>query len=380
MRKSSRSLWVGALVFGLAIFLLAGLGHSKPGRADDDPYATRLDLKEEEGMWLLHYSFASPGGKRREFTCKISKEGDRKLQETEGYLQQDWGRLDKELTRKLNDEAKREDAFQYGQAHVFGTLQGGWEWRTYSPVTQGDYAYHRDVQDRFNHWLAKEFEQLRADTRVSFMRSRGFRSHQGKWLLDYSNLLIRAAPELENCVTELNRATSGNAEVLMGFFQMMHYKKLEDVEGGRFTNGFRVPTSLLIKNEGDCDSKAATFCAIQRESPARLVIFRSTWPPSRKRSGHALVGVEAWKDGNSPLKGAWNDGTWKTQRLESILYGDPILIGNRYYIPVDVAGFGHTDFGRVLPGREGDYYVIPIRPLDRYIQSAPTRQRSHSRG
>ncbi len=368
------------MAFALSLVALVGLSRRGLANPDDDPNATRLTLREEERQWVLQYSFSGPLGKRREFTCRISKEGDRKLRESEGYLQQDWVRLNAELAAKLTEEARKEGALPYGQAKIFGRLQGGWEWDPYEPMNRNDEAYHRDLQGRLEEWLATNLQKMKDDINLEFMISRGFLPHQGKWFLDYSNLIARATPELEDCIKVLNQATSGDAETLMGFFQMMHYRKIDDVEGGRFTNGFRVPTSVLIKNEGDCDSKAATFCAIQRNNPAQLVIFRSAWPSNNRKKGHALVGVEAWKEGMSPLKRSWNDGPWKTQRLTSMLYGDPILMENRYYTPVDVAGFGRTEFGRVLPGREGEYYVIPIRPLDRYIQKAPARKSSHAGG
>ena len=102
------------------------------------------------------------------------------------------------------------------------------------------------------------------------------------------------------------------------------------VELGRHILGFRVPTAVLVRGAGDCDSKSATFCALWRHLPRRAILILVP--------GHALVGVEG-----------------KPRADEAY-----VRLGNRYFVLCEVAGPG-----KIPPGGEalsGSFEYVMIEP------------------
>ena len=91
-----------------------------------------------------------------------------------------------------------------------------------------------------------------------------------------------------------------------------------------------MPTAVLVRGAGDCDSKSATFCALWRHLPKRAILILVP--------GHALVGVEG-----------------KPRADEAY-----VRLGNRYFVLCEVAGPG-----KIPPGGtsiSGDFEYVMIEP------------------
>jgi hypothetical protein len=229
-------------------------------------------------------------------------------------------------------------------------------------------------RNEFDAWYRKENANLFRQAERDFMSTHGFLYDEKQgWIIDYARMVSEASPILDDCVQAFHQSVGNNPEVLMNFFQTMPYILIKDDGSGWTTGGVRVPSSVLLQSEGDCDSKAATYCTLRIGYPESLVIFRSFRKIGDKRPGHALVGVEAF-----PSKAAASEGhRWPVRTLETTFYKDPVRVDNRYYIPCEVAGgAGRIEYGAVGQMRIKDqivlrdqFVVIPIptmKPLPRH--------------
>ena len=74
---------------------------------------------------------------------------------------------------------------------------------------------------------------------------------------------------------------------LMSLVHFIRYEIPPITEHGRYIQGLRPPLDLLCRGSGDCDSKAALFCAIARH-------FKDTRPAVVVIPGHAFNGLLGW--------------------------------------------------------------------------------------
>ncbi len=195
------------------------------------------------------------------------------------------------------------------------------------------------------------------------MKSHGFvEDPQQGWIPDYALLVARATPVLGSCIDEFGQEVGKSPELLMQFFQAMPFKLIADQGTGWTTGGVRVPSSVLLQGEGDCDSKALTFCVLHRRYSKGLAIFRTFRKKGNLTPGHVLLGLELYS--SAPIWGK----EWPRVLLEAGFYEDPIVVNNRYFIPCEVAGPDRVPYGTValrkddarVPISKDDYVVIPI--------------------
>ena len=214
----------------------------------------------------------------------------------------------------------------------------------------------------------------------NYLGPRGFIWHgeDKKWVLDYSGLVEKSSTILNDCVESLRFNKIQKPENVMEFVQSIKPKDAFpdfDEDFDRFTEGFRLPSSVMIENEGDCDSKAALFCSLLTHTNWRLVIFRSV-PYLGMKSGeeknflaHALIGLIVGEDPQGLQKrfpDHWEKGFLKPgDYSEGFEFGD---FEKNIYIPIEVNSLDKVKYGTIgkLPGYDQcldqacPYVAIPI--------------------
>jgi len=376
-----------------AVFLL-GLAAppNQPNEVYRDPsfVFTRL-LKD--GTWNLGYYFRGVDDNWREVKCGIANSMSQGVEAGYGFQPSEKGSaVAKLLKSKIDEEGIKARVLYYGESKVtskYDKSKKQWLYTTSwveipSRINvNGDWTKSSEERGRFMAWYRQEKGELVRKAESEFMSSKGFLyDREMGFLSNYSALTALSTPAMNDCIEALNRETLGRAEVLMDFFQSMPYKwiDLTDAKSGKWIDGLLLPPAVMTEGRGDCDSKAVAFCTVQRTYPERLVIFRSFRKLGDNRGGHALVGVEAWGGGNRRRhqRQKWSGALspWLRQQLFAGILEKPMQIGLRYYTPCEVAGgSGRIPFGQVAPDRQGWYVVMPIQPLDQYIETPRPRKK-----
>jgi len=348
--------------------------------------------------WNLTFRFMGLA-REHEVSCRLNIQKSQELIDFFSYRNVDKA---KALAEEVQEQARQAtlNLQSFGQpwfTGVFNEKKGqveiGYRWYAKSDVLLPAGALESAKQDEedFASWYGKMKDQLVQEAEAGYMTAKGFLyDPQQGWLLDYSMLVSKAAPVLEDCTRAFNDALGDHPEILMMFFQEMPFQHIDDAGTAWTAGGVRVPSSVLLQRAGDCDSKAVAFCVLQRSYPRHLVLFRSFRLKKDKTPSHVLLGVE--KD-PPQAKEKWIEARpWRKWPLEATFYRDPLGIDNRDYVPCEVAGPGRTLYGEVakrewekqVGGRwqkiivtKEDYSVIPIPPLDKYI--LPKSTKKHTR-
>lgn len=345
-----------------------------PAAAADGDYADSkfwFHRARKGDQWELSFRFKGLNGEWSEVvTCGIGESTSRKLDASFGYT---GAELARQLERVVDEEAGRARILYYGRSKAnvaYNKKEETWSIQVIWVPTPGrvqideDQRRADDEHSRFDHWYMTEGERLRAKAMDGLRAQRGFLQNDiVGWLPDYLKIIDHSTPILESCAEALDQKTGGSVEILARFFQEMRYIPVELVEEKtqKSTGGLRLPPFVMISGRGDCDSKAATFCAIQRKHNRGLVIFRSFVAKGDNKHGHALIGIDPWgsaKPGARPKEKSYK-GLQRVQ-LDSVIR-EPIQIGLHYYSPCEVGGPGTTVFGMVSPDKVGSYVVIPIQ-------------------
>lgn len=90
--------------------------------------------------------------------------------------------------------------------------------------------------------------------------------------------------------------------LLLAAFQEMPFQFPPIEEEGLYRAGFWVPTSVLRRGRGDCDSKSTALCSLWPNNGPQMILFviaipekeRQLLSPSRQADYHALLGIEAY--------------------------------------------------------------------------------------
>ncbi len=340
--------WRGALPFlGIFIFAVSGFiaipaSPSAPGfprttaaqkiEARAEYPRNEFEPDHDGDASLLRFRFQDSLGRSHSFSCRIGEWEDRELRAQEG----------------LDECPGNNRRASLGACHEKGeSIQ--WHWTTQAIPSVPSLS--------------------------QYMQLHGLRCGQGKWILDYDYLIKQSLDPLADCSDAVQREIGDNPEMLMAFFLSMPYDYVPDVDedAQRWTAGFRVPTSVMLLNEGDCDSKAALFCAFRYRHHRRIVIFRSVRLKDGNPLGHAMVGIESGGDApNLPERlpdatRLWDDEIPGDEYSE----GKPLKFAGREYIPVDVTGPGDIRYGQVPLDKEGWYEAIPISASNSGIETEP---------
>jgi hypothetical protein len=348
VKKSGCALFGCAVFIGLlalaALSVLRGSGPEPPPEPVPSPPSPESEreapvglraVRRDPDLFHLTFHFRDPEERLRKVTCAIRRSDYERERAGFGFVSK---QMEEELNQARREALAREAATRgvarYFTIEVFG--EGSLRW-TYSYPPGTDPAVAQRVK-AFHAWLDQEAMESLEPLTERYYREHGLRLERDTLSIDYEPLALNASEPLADCFTALRRADGGRSRWPLGlfltFFQDLRYELPRDVEeDGRETLGFRVPTAVMVEGAGDCDSKAVAFCALWRQLPARALLVLVP--------GHALVAVEG------------KPGPDQTS----------IRLGNRYFIPCEVAGPG-----RFRPGEtkiSGSFEYVLIEPAVR---------------
>lgn len=298
----------------------------------------RFERQDGGDRFELSFGFIDHHGRSQQVSCALSKRDYEREVASFGYLEKE---MNRELERRIRDaflrEAQARELLRFVRFETYGGTGYRWE----SEIPRGMDPEEADRLERaledFDEWLDRDLDRKRDDLMDQYLRERGFRLEEAGIGVDYERVVHRATSPLRDCFEALRRAGNGDGErrllgLFLAFFQELRYELPPDVEGGRQTLGFRVPTAVLARGAGDCDSKSAAFCAMWRHLPRRSILILLP--------EHALVGVEG-KPGPDEAY---------------------VRLGNRYYVLCEVAGPA-----KIPPGGErisGSFEYVMIEPVN----------------
>jgi hypothetical protein len=338
MRRSGCSVLGCAGLLVLALAFLAGIGSRSasppapevhPGKAE----ASSGFQRQDEGERLrLSFGFSDYEGRPHRFVCEVSKRDyDRDLTSF-GYFQD---QLDQTVGAELRELFERQAEERGVAPYVHFELFDGTSYRWRSKVPDGLDPAVADALRDFERWLDEDLPRQREELTARYLREHGVLLHGKEASVDYAREVEGATGPLTPCFQALRQVGMGVDDrrllaLFLSFFQDLRYEVPPSIELGRHILGFRVPTAVLARGGGDCDSKSAAFCALWRHRPERAILILVP--------GHALVGVEG-----APRAGE--------------AY---VRLGNRYFVLCEVAGPGKVPpgWGRI----SGSFEYVMIEP------------------
>jgi hypothetical protein len=306
---------------------------SPPGRGEASPAFRR----EDEGERLrLSFGFSDHEGRPHRLSCEIRKRDYERDLSSFGYFQDE---LDRAVGAGLRERFEREAAERglasYVRFELYGDTSYRWRWTVpgdLAPAIANALTARLHDLDR---WLEGELPREREELTARYLREHGVILKGSETSVDYAREVEGATGPLAPCFEALRRAGAGSDDrrmlsLFLAFFQDLRYEVPPAVELGRHILGFRVPTAVLARGGGDCDSKSAAFCALWRHLPERAVLILVP--------GHALVGVEGAPRANEAY----------------------VRLGNRYFVLCEVAGPGKVPPGG--SGISGSFEYVMIEP------------------
>lgn len=332
------TLCVGAFLAGASYMALDSQDPAGLGADAGDDYREVESLNEfqrgDEGDRLkLSFGFIDFQGRQQQVSCTVSRRDHEREVASYGYFENDLKQtLNQAIARRIDEEARARGVRPYFKIQVYGEGGYRWQWETPADVEP-------EVQSRveaFDQWLDKTLPAEANQMAARYYRRHGLRYENNEIWVDYEQVVLKATAPLEDCFEALRRAGDGDSErrrlgLFLAFFQELRYELPPDVDQGRHTLGFWVPTDVMVRGAGDCDSKAAAFCALWRHFPRRVILILVP--------EHALVGVEG-----------------KPRADEAY-----VRLGNRYFVLCEVAGPA-----KIPPGGEsisGNFEYVMIEPV-----------------
>jgi hypothetical protein len=297
----------------------------------------KFEREDDADRFRLSFGFLDHHGREQQVSCTISKRDYERETASFGYVEDE---MDREMERRIRETFVREAQARGLLRYVrFETYAGtGYRWESEIPgglSREEEDRVERALED-FEEWLDRDLDRKRDELMDEYLRQRGFKLKGDEIEVDYERTVLQATSPLRDCFEALRQAGNEDSErrllgLFLAFFQELRYELPPDVEGGRHVLGFRMPTAVLARGAGDCDSKSAAFCAMWRNLPRRSILILLP--------EHALVGVEG-KPGPDEAY---------------------VRLGNRYYILCEVAGPA-----KIPPGGErisGSFEYVMIEPV-----------------
>lgn len=329
---------VGAAgLFGMALAGIILLWTFAPEVADEhveDPGDATFTKAPAGDRFRLSFGFVDHDGDPHQVTCSIRRQDyEREVAEFGFSDKERVATLRREMQALLEHEAEARGVDRYFTIEVHENLE--YEWGYEVPETAGWRAMQ--AAEEFHRWIDTKSGDAITPLFQRYYGARGFRLNGDMLQVDYERAVREATGPLADCFEALRRAGGqASAErqlsLFLSFFQDIRYELPPEVDArGRETLGFRVPTAVLVEGAGDCDSKAAAFCAIWRRLRAGRVILILV-------PEHALVGVEG-KPGPDQAY---------------------VRLGNHYFILCEVAGPGKIPAGDT--SIEGSFEYVLIEP------------------
>jgi hypothetical protein len=344
---------LAGIIFVLAVGALLLLSASESARVTPpspsprpEGPVVRFGSAVEGSEYRLTYGFKDFHGWSHQVTCRIDREADERERSAFGYVKgQPRHAVLALLKKEVAARAARAGIEPYFQFRLKGdTYQ--WEWRVPGAVPQPEFDRAVSECRRLDAWVDNEAPAWIDEREAEEYRRHGFTVENNRIQLDYAGVVRRAVPALANCARALSVAGTGTdmrdrLALFVSFFEDMAYEVPPDEREGRYVHGFWVPTEVMVRGRGDCDSKAAAFCALWAPAPASAMIVLVPH--------HALVAVEGTPGPNDHF----------------------VRLGVRTFVLCEVAGGG----GRTHPGAasiKGEYEYVLIEPAAQTRASAGT--------
>ncbi|HJX27142.1 MAG TPA: hypothetical protein VJ885_04465 [Thermoanaerobaculia bacterium] len=336
-----------AVIFALALAGIVLLWAFAPEAEQAEDVHVDLNETREEGearfersaagdRFRLSFGFIDHDGDRHQVACTIRREDYEREVARFGYSEAERSEtLNREVKALLEREAAARGVAPYFTIEVHGDLE--YEWSYEVPPMAGPEALQ--AAEELHQWLDTRSGDAIAPLIDRYYRERGFALEKNMLQVDYERAVLESSDPLADCFEALRRAGGQEPAVrqlglFLSFFQDLRYELPPDVdEQGRETLGFRVPTAVLVRGAGDCDSKAAAFCSMWRRLRGSRVLLILV-------PEHALVGVEGKPGPDQAF----------------------VRLGNRYFILCEVAGPGKIPAGDT--SIEGSFEYILIEPGD----------------
>ena len=288
---------------------------------------------ESAEAYELEYGFVDHQGESHDLACRVLRRDHERLVARFGYSERELDGAavarqqafaDEELRRRGLAPYFRIEVTREAVASRVVATPGVWSSLPAGRANELGEALQR---------LLQEVTRRRREIEPALYEERGFKLEGRDLSVDYSALVRWSAPALDGCAKALRWAGAGYDEreylgLFVAFVQEIRYEVPPAAQGGRETLGFWVPTEVLVNGHGDCDSKAATFCALWRAFAAPMIVIMLP--------RHVLVGVAM-----PPAAG---------QQF--------VRLGNRYYVLCEIAGPG-----KVAPGArriEGSFRYLTV--------------------
>lgn len=286
---------------------------------------------------LLTYGFVDHEGQPQSVSCTIDRRDYQRAVASFGYAEREiWDELDRQVRDLVLREVAARGLAPYFEIDVYGQTSYRWRWSLPGDLPRREEERVTREMARLDTWLNDGLRARIDKMTDEMLRERGFRLRGNQIAVDYEQAVLNGTQPLAGCFEALRRAGRGhNEERLLGlflaFFQELRYVVPPQEEAGRRIHGFWVPTQVLVRGGGDCDSKSAAFCSLWRHFPRRAILILVP--------DHALVGVEE-KPGPDEAY---------------------VRLGNRYFVLCEVSGPG-----KIPPGRgsiSGSYEYVLIEPV-----------------
>lgn len=352
MRRSGCAALGCAGVFVAVLALAAGVLPRPGGRPilepPPDPEAYRRSVgalhefqRQDAGDRLrLSFGFIDYSGQPHHVACEIGKRDYERDVTSFGFFKDEMDRdVGAGLQRLFAAEAERRQVRPYVHFQIEEGTGYRWQWRIPGGLKVEEAARLEKRLRTFDQWLDEDLPKRKEELIDRYLQERGLRLVRDEITIDYGKEVDRGTVPLQECYAALRREGNGDGErrllgLFLAFIQELRYEVPPDVDLGRHILGFRVPTAVLVRGGGDCDSKSAAFCALWRHLPRRSILILVP--------GHALVGVEG-----------------KPRADEAY-----VRLGNRYFVLCEVAGPGKLPPGAAEGSPvSGSFEYVMIEPV-----------------
>jgi hypothetical protein len=285
-----------------------------------------------DDLLRLSYDFTDHFERPHQVSCAIRRQDHEREISSFGYVEDEVAALLEQRVRgTVNREARARGLnpwFEFRLEAEGDSWKYGWSWSL--PAGRRDVLREAAA---FDEWLEGDLSREIDAMADRLYQERGFRLRNDQISIDYERVAVRGTEPLADCFRALREEGRGSSDqrllsLFLSFFQDLRYQEPPEYELGRRTNGFWVPTEVLVRKAGDCDSKSVAFCSLWRNLPRQAVIILVP--------GHSLVAVEARPGPDEAF----------------------VQIGNRYFVLCEVAGPARTPPGGKAISGSFEYVLI----------------------
>jgi hypothetical protein len=295
-----------------------------------------FEREETEGAYRLTYGFIDHHGRRHRVTCAVQRADLDSERRAYGYVEDDIkAEHNRRLKRMVDREIGARGLAPYFKVRFYGW--GGHEWTWEIPAEVGETERERAEGEirALERWLRGGFLRERDEVLAAVYKPHGILLRHNQLSIDYTAVAERGVTGTSDCFEALRRAGEGSTlrqylGLFVAFFQELRYEIPPATEDGKEQHGLWVPSDVLVRGKGDCDSKSAAFAAMWRHMPTALLFI--VLPK------HVLVAVEA--------------PPWPGEHF--------VRLGNRTFLFGEVAGEAKIRPGLAAP--EGNYEYVLFEP------------------